>query len=96
MNAGLEVSVGVMFVNKLDFLVSASNRLKFTTIVYTTNILEKELAGSFNKIIDVYEKWSFSIHTIHMYPEFNFLEKLVVGTDLNTTASRDHVPEIES
>ena len=56
MNAGLEVSVGVMFVNKLDFLVSASNRLKFTTIVYTTNILEKELAGSFNKIIDVYEK----------------------------------------
>ena len=37
MNAALEVSVEVMFVNKLAFLVSVSRRLKFTTIEYIYN-----------------------------------------------------------
>ena len=32
---------------------------------------------------------------MYMDPEFNCLDKLIVGTDLNTTATRDHVPEIE-
>ena len=32
---------------------------------------------------------------MHMYPAFNCLDKLIVGTDLNTTAARDHVPDIE-
>ena len=31
-----------------------------------------------------------------MDPEFNYLDRLIVGTDLNLTAARDHVPEIES
>ena len=30
-----------------------------------------------------------------MDPEFNFLKKLIIGADLNTTAARDHVPEIK-
>ena len=56
MNVGLEVSVDIMFFNKLDFLVSVSKRLKFTTIKYIPNRSEKELARSVNKIIYVYKK----------------------------------------
>ena len=37
MDTGLEVFVGVMFVNNLAFLVSVSRRLKFTTIDYIPN-----------------------------------------------------------
>ena len=37
MNAGLGVLVDVIFVNKLAFLVSVSNDLKFTTIYYIPN-----------------------------------------------------------
>ena len=33
---------------------------------------------------------------MHMETEFNCLDRLIVGTDLNLTAARDHVPEIES
>ena len=54
MNMGLEVSVDVMFFNKLDFLVSVSKRLKFTTIEYIPNRVEKELARSVNRILYVY------------------------------------------
>ena len=30
-----------------------------------------------------------------MDPEFNCLDKLIVGTDLNTTVARDHFPKID-
>ena len=33
---------------------------------------------------------------MHMDPEFNCLDKSIVATELNTTAARDHVTEIES
>ena len=52
---GLEVSVDVMSVKNMDFLVSVSKRLKFVTIEYIPNRLEKEIARSVNKIIDVYK-----------------------------------------
>ena len=32
---------------------------------------------------------------MHMDPEFNCLDKLIIGKDLNTTAAMYHVPEIE-
>ena len=31
---------------------------------------------------------------MHMDPAFNCLGKLIIETDLNTMAARDHVPEI--
>ena len=37
MNTCLEVLVDMMFINKVDFLVSVSKRLKFTTIVHIPN-----------------------------------------------------------
>ena len=30
-----------------------------------------------------------------MEPEFNYLDKLITGVDINTAAARDHVLEIE-
>ena len=54
MDTGLEVSVDVMLVNKLEFLVSVSKQLKFTTIQYIPIRSEKELARSVKNIIDVY------------------------------------------
>ena len=32
---------------------------------------------------------------MYMDPEYNCLDQLIVGMDLNTTAARDHVPDIE-
>ena len=32
---------------------------------------------------------------MHMDPEFNYLGEFIIGTDLNTTAARAHVSEIE-
>ena len=32
---------------------------------------------------------------MHMDPKFNCIGRLIIGTELNTTATRDHLPEIE-
>ena len=32
---------------------------------------------------------------MYMDPEFNCLDKLIIGTDLNKTAARYHVPDID-
>ena len=58
-NKGLEVSADVIFINKLAFLVSVSKQLKFETIEYTPNRLDKELARSVNKVLDVYKNEAF-------------------------------------
>ena len=94
-NTGLEVSVDVMFINKIALLVSVSKQLKFTRIEYTPNKSYKDLSSSNNKIADVYKQQVFSIHTMDMYLDFNCLDQLIVGTDLNITSARYHLPEIE-
>ena len=53
MYADLEVYRDIMFINKLPFLVIVSKILQFTTIEYTPNRTEKELAKSVNKILHV-------------------------------------------
>ena len=47
----LEVSTDIMFINKLLFLVSISQGLKFTTIEYLPIKNEIALVTSFNKIV---------------------------------------------
>ena len=58
-NKGLEVSADVIFINKLAFLVSVINQLKFEKNEYTPNRLDKELARSVNKVLDVYKNKAF-------------------------------------
>ena len=47
----LEVSMVIMFINKIPFLVSIVRGLKFTTIEYLSRKNEIELVSSINKII---------------------------------------------
>ena len=56
MNTDLEASVDVMFINRMNFLVRANKRLKFTTVDYIPNQSEKDLARSVNRMLDVYKK----------------------------------------
>ena len=64
-NKGLEVSADVIFINKLAFLVSVSKQLKFETIEYTPNRLEKGIARSVNKVLDVYKTRLFNLYYVY-------------------------------
>ena len=70
----LEVLTDIMFINKLPFLVSIIQRLKFTTIEYLSSKNEIVLVTSINKIVSYYI--SHSLHVVKMFvdPEFKSLE----------------------
>ena len=91
----LELSMGIMFINKITFLVSISRRLKFTTIEYLSSKNKTALITTINKIVRYYRSHGLHVVTMFVDPEFKSLEEKVVNTILNTTGARDHAPEVE-
>ena len=61
----LEVSTDIMFINKLPFLVSISQRLKFTTIDHLSSKKKIALVTSINKIVSYYR--SHGLHVVTMF-----------------------------
>ena len=88
----LEVSTYIMFINKLPFLVSISQRLKFTTIEYISSNNEIALVTPINKIVSYYRSRGLHVGTMFIDSDFKYFEENVVSTTLNTTVARDHVP----
>ena len=91
----LKFSTDIMFINKLEFLVSISQWLKFTTIEYPSSENKITLVNSINKIVSYYRSNCLHVVTMFVYPEFKFLEEKAVSTTLNKTGMHDHVPEVE-
>ena len=91
----LEVPTDIMFTNKLPFLVSISQWLKFTTIDCISSKNEIALVTHINKIVSYYISKGLHVVTMFLDPEFKSLEEKVVITTLNTTGACDHIPEVE-
>ena len=84
----------IFFINKLPILVIISRRMKFTTIEYLSTKNNIALVTSINKIVSYYKSHGLHVGTMFIYPEFQFLEEMLVSATLNTTGARDHVPEL--
>ena len=89
------LSVDVMFVNGVPFLVSTARGLNFITVEYTKSRTAKALAGCVRHIMDMYGRGGFQVGTVLMDNEFECLRNLIPVLDINTTAAKEHVPEIE-
>ncbi len=89
------LTVDVMFVNGVPFLVSASRGLNLITAEYTPSRTAKLLADGIRRIIDLYSRGGFQVGTVLMDNEFEKLTNLVPIIQINTTAAKEHVPEIE-
>ena len=70
----LDLSVDIIFVNKLVFLLNTSKGIKFTAIKYIPNQMEKEIGKYINNILHVYSKRGINIDTMYMDPEFECLK----------------------
>ena len=69
----LEVSIDIMFVNKIPLLVIIRKGLKFTTIEYISNISEISLVKYMNKIVRHYKSHGLLVSTMFIDPEFQLL-----------------------
>ena len=90
------VAAYIVFFNGMAFLVIISRHVKFTTVKYLGNRTTGNISKSLENINDVYYTHGMYVETLYMY---RYFEKIIiiipVISTFNTTASYEHVPEIE-
>jgi hypothetical protein len=89
------LTADVMFVNGVPFLVSLARGLNLLTCEFLPVRTTKSLASRIEDIKHLYGRGGFTVGTILMDNEFKKVRALVPSLHINTTAAKDHVPEIE-
>ena len=84
----------VMFVNKVPFLVSQSRGLNLLTAEFLPTRTTKSLAARIHQICHLSAQGGFAVRTVFVDNKIEKLRPLVSGLNINTTAAKDHVPEI--
>ena len=65
------------------------------TIEYIPNRTKGLLVKSIDMITRCYKARDIVVRTLFVDPEFDFLEKCIKHTTVNTTTAQEHVPEVE-
>ncbi len=89
------MAVDVMFVNGVPFLVSVARGLNLVTAEHMPTRTEKQLAAGIVRIMDLYLRGGFQVGMVLMDNEFKKLRNLVPVLAVNTTAAKEHVPEVK-
>jgi hypothetical protein len=89
------LAVDVMFVNGLPFLVSMARGLNLVTAEHMPTRTAKQLAAGIVRVMDLYSRGGFQVGSVLMDNEFEKLRNLVPVLTVNTTAAKEHVPEVE-
>ncbi len=89
------LAVDIMFVNGVPFLVSMARGLNLVTAEHMQTRTAKQLAVGIVRVMDLYSRGGFQVGTVFMDNEFKKLRNLVPVLAVNTTAAKEHVPEVE-
>ncbi len=91
----MTIVADVMFVNGLPFLVTSSRGISLVTIEFLPSRTAKQLANSIERVLRIYGRSGFVVQTSMMDMKFEKLKDLLTNVALNTTATQEHVGEIE-
>ena len=95
LNRKVTLTADVMFVNGLDFFVRTSRRIKITTLEYIPKRTKGILISSLNKVISIYNASVFNIRMALTDRDFDCMIPDFPSININPTATRKHVLEIE-
>jgi hypothetical protein len=89
------LAVDIMFMNGVPFLVSMARGLNLVTAEHMPSRTAKQLVVGIVRIMDLYSRGGFQVGTVLMDNKFKKLCNLVPVLAVNTTAAKEHVPEVE-
>jgi hypothetical protein len=95
MHKMVTITADVMFVGGIPFLVTYSRGIKFRTAEFVVKRTAKLLAKSLTKVLMLYARGGFIVNLALMDKEFDAVKEYVPFLEVNTTAAREHVGEIE-
>ena len=84
-----------MFISGIPFLVNFSRNIKFRTAEFVLNRSARMLAKSLRKVLMVYARGGLIVNLALMVKEFDRIKNIIPFSEVNTTAAREHVGEIE-
>ena len=92
----MDITSDLMFVNKIQFLVTLGQRVKFTTIESLINYPALTLLKGIQSFISLYNEQKYSIYTMFVENYFEVQEAYLnkIQVTLNTTVAREGVTEI--
>ena len=89
------LSADVMFVNGIPFLITQSRAIKLVTVEFLPSRTVDQLRLKLERAMRIYRRGGFVIRELLMDMEFTPLEDAVESVQVNTTAAREHVGDIE-
>ena len=89
------LTADVMFVNGIPFLMTFSRNIRLITTEHVPSRTAKSLANSLIKVMKLYARGGFVVRLALMDKEFDKITDFVGLLEVNTTAAREHVGEIE-
>ena len=89
------LTADLMSVNAIPFLVTLSRDIRLFTCEHVPCRTAAQLSKSLVKVLWLYARGGFRVNTIMMDMEFEKVRDLLPMTEVNTTAAREHVEEIE-
>ena len=84
-----------MFVSSIPFLFTLSRKIKIITAKYVPSCTAQKLANSLTNIVNTYTRGGFVIYLSLVDMEFDKVRDKLAIIEVNTTAAREHVPDIE-
>jgi hypothetical protein len=84
-----------MFVNRIPFLVSMARGLNLVTAEHMPSKTAKQLVAGIVRVMDLYSRSSFQVGMVLMDNKLKKLRNLVPVLAVNTTAAKEHVPEVK-
>ena len=95
MHEMVTLTADVMFVSGIPFLVTFSRNINFRTAECVPRRTAELLAKSIKKVISLYARGGFIVNLALMHKEFDKGQEHIPFLQINTTAAREHVGEIE-
>ncbi len=89
------LAADIIFVNGVPFLVSVARGLNLLMTKHTPSRAANNLAAGIKRVMAVYSCGDFCMGTILMDNEFEKLGDLVPDIAVNTTAAKEHMPEVK-
>ena len=89
------LTADIMYVNGVPFLTTLSRKISMRTAEHIQSRSAASLSRALIKVIKLYARGGFTVNLIMMDQEFATLESTFDIVEINTTAAREHVGEIE-
>lgn len=84
-----------MLVSGIPFLVTLSRGIRLCTAEYMPTRTADQLGSGLKKVLNLYRRGGFIVRVILMDMEFESLSDVLELVQVNTTAAREHVSDIE-